>query len=109
MWEKARSSQQAALRGGSGQRGAAAAAAAAVKRRAQMGARWVLVKAGQTRSTCPTPQVLSVDDDPVNQMVIQTMLTKAGFRVLKAPDGQKALDMLEVGAAPAPAFGKPPA
>ncbi|KAL4447416.1 hypothetical protein ABPG75_004635 [Micractinium tetrahymenae] len=44
-------------------------------------------------------QVLSVDDDPVNQMVIQTMLTKAGFRVLKAPDGQKALDMLEVGAA----------
>eukprot|EP00887_Chlorella_sp_A99_P003023 scaffold9.g3023.t1 len=31
-------------------------------------------------------KVLSVDDDPVNQMVIQTMLTKAGYR---------ALDMLE--------------
>lgn len=46
----------------------------------------------------PPLQVLSVDDDPVNQMVIQTMLTKAGFKVLKAPDGQKALDMLEVGA-----------
>lgn len=44
-------------------------------------------------------QVLSVDDDPINQMVIQNMLTKAGFSVLKAPDGQKALDMLEVGAA----------
>ena len=41
-------------------------------------------------------QVLSVDDDPVNQMVIQTMLSKAGFKVLKAADGQKALDMLDV-------------
>ena len=39
-----------------------------------------------------------MDDDPVNQMVIQTMLSKAGFKVLKAADGQKALDMLEVGA-----------
>ena len=38
-----------------------------------------------------------MDDDPVNQMVIQTMLSKAGFKVLKAADGQKALDMLEVG------------
>jgi DNA-binding response OmpR family regulator len=41
------------------------------------------------------PQVLSVDDDPVNQMVIQAMLGKAGFKVLKAADGQKALDLLE--------------
>ena len=41
--------------------------------------------------------MLSVDDDPVNQMVIQTMLSKAGFKVLTAADGQKALDMLEVG------------
>ena len=50
---------------------------------------------------CPPPpfvaQVLSVDDDPVNQMVIQAMLGKAGFKVLKAADGQKALDLLEVG------------
>ena len=46
----------------------------------------------------PPRQVLSVDDDPINQMVIQTMLSKAGFKVLKAADGQKALDMLEVGA-----------
>lgn len=43
-----------------------------------------------------TLQVLSVDDDPVNQMVVQAMLSKAGFKVLQAPDGQKALDMLEV-------------
>ena len=40
-----------------------------------------------------------MDDDPVNQMVIQAMLGKAGFKVLKAADGQKALDLLEVGAA----------
>lgn len=45
--------------------------------------------------------MLSVDDDPVNQMVIENMLSKAGYRVLKAPDGQKALDMLEVRAAAA--------
>ena len=44
----------------------------------------------------PALQVLSVDDDPVNQMVIQAMLGKAGFKVLKAADGQKALDLLEV-------------
>jgi hypothetical protein len=42
------------------------------------------------------PQVLSVDDDPVNQMVVQNTLTKAGLAVLKAADGQKALDMLQV-------------
>ena len=45
--------------------------------------------------------MLSVDDDPINQLVIQTMLSKAGFKVLKAADGQKALDMLEVGGADA--------
>lgn len=38
--------------------------------------------------------VLSVDDDPVNQMVVQTMLRRAGFKVSKAADGYKALDML---------------
>ena len=31
----------------------------------------------------------NADDDPVNQMVVQTMLTKAGFQVLKAADGEK--------------------
>lgn len=39
-------------------------------------------------------QVLSVDDDPVNQMVIQRMLSKAGFRVIKAATGDKALDLV---------------
>lgn len=38
----------------------------------------------------------SVDDDPVNQMVIQRMLSKAGFRVVKAADGDKALDLVGV-------------
>ncbi len=49
-----------------------------------------------THTHTHTLQVLSVDDDPVNQMVVQAMLSKAGFKVLQAPDGQKALDMLEV-------------
>lgn len=48
--------------------------------------------------------ILSVDDDPVNQMVIQKMLTKAGFRVLKAGDGQKALELVDQGIAQ----GSPP-
>lgn len=41
----------------------------------------------------------SVDDDPVNQLVIQRMLTKAGFQVIKAATGDKALDLVHVGAA----------
>lgn len=48
--------------------------------------------------------LLSVDDDPVNQMVIETMLRRAGFRVSKAADGQRALDLLHN----AIALGKPP-
>ena len=39
--------------------------------------------------------VLSVDDDPINQMVIQAMLRRAGFKVLRAGDGRKALDLLQ--------------
>ncbi|GAB4816203.1 hypothetical protein N2152v2_003249 [Parachlorella kessleri] len=48
--------------------------------------------------------VLSVDDDPVNQMVIQRMLSKAGFRVIKAATGDKALDLVQ----DLVAGGKPP-
>ena len=48
--------------------------------------------------------VLSVDDDPINQMVIQAMLRRAGFKVVTASDGHKALEMLangiESGSAP---------
>ncbi|PSC67347.1 Non-motile and phage-resistance [Micractinium conductrix] len=57
---------------------------------------WLLAdRAVQEAATSGQIKVLSVDDDPVNQMVIQTMLSKAGFKVLKAADGQKALDMLD--------------
>jgi DNA-binding response OmpR family regulator len=38
--------------------------------------------------------ILSVDDDPINQMVIQAMLRRAGFKVLAAGNGSKALEML---------------
>lgn len=41
--------------------------------------------------------VLSVDDDPINQMVIQAMLRRAGFKVVTASDGHKALDLLASG------------
>ena len=52
------------------------------------------------RSPFPPHALLlrSVDDDPVNQLVIQRMLTKAGFRVIKAATGDKALDLVQVGA-----------
>ncbi|PRW60699.1 hybrid sensor histidine kinase response regulator [Chlorella sorokiniana] len=57
---------------------------------------WLLAdQVVQRQSSAGQVKVLSVDDDPVNQMVIQAMLGKAGFKVLKAADGQKALDLLE--------------
>ncbi len=49
-------------------------------------------------------RVLSVDDDPVNQMVVQTMLRRAGYVVEKAADGAAALRAL----ADAVAAGRPP-
>lgn len=38
--------------------------------------------------------ILSVDDDPINQMVIQAMLRRGGFKVVTAGDGMKALELL---------------
>jgi len=40
-------------------------------------------------------RVLSVDDDPINQLVIQNLLVPEGFEIFQAMDGQEALDMLE--------------
>jgi CheY-like chemotaxis protein len=41
--------------------------------------------------------ILSVDDDPINQMVIQAMLRRGGFKVITAGDGMKALELLSEG------------
>ncbi len=43
--------------------------------------------------------ILSVDDDPINQMVIQAMLRRGGFKVVTAGDGIKALELLGQGVA----------
>lgn len=40
-------------------------------------------------------KILSVDDDPVNQMVVQAMLKNRGFEVITSADGERALDLLE--------------
>lgn len=48
--------------------------------------------------------ILSVDDDPINQMVVQAMLRRAGFKVFAAGNGIKALNMLEASIA----AGTPP-
>ncbi len=40
-------------------------------------------------------RVLSVDDDPVNQLVIQNLLAPVGYEILQAMDGQEALQLLE--------------
>lgn len=39
-------------------------------------------------------RVLSVDDDPVNQLVIQNLLAPVGYEILQAMDGQEALQLL---------------
>jgi CheY-like chemotaxis protein len=39
--------------------------------------------------------VLSVDDDPVNQMVILTLFESEGYTVLQSMDGKQALDALD--------------
>ncbi|GAX76782.1 hypothetical protein CEUSTIGMA_g4228.t1 [Chlamydomonas eustigma] len=39
-------------------------------------------------------RVLSVDDDPVNQLVIQNLLEPEGYEILQAMDGQEALNIL---------------
>jgi hypothetical protein len=40
-------------------------------------------------------QVLSVDDDPVNQTVVQSMLGSTGYEVVCLSNGQQALDHIE--------------
>ena len=42
-----------------------------------------------------TYRILSVDDDPVNQMVVQAMLKNKGFEVITAADGERALGLIE--------------
>ncbi len=39
--------------------------------------------------------ILSVDDDPVNQMVITNMLKREGYRVVQAMNGLEALDIIK--------------
>ncbi|KAG2482178.1 hypothetical protein HYH03_018877 [Edaphochlamys debaryana] len=39
-------------------------------------------------------RVLSVDDDPVNQLVIQNLLAPVGYEIVQAMDGQEALKVL---------------
>lgn len=40
-------------------------------------------------------KVLSVDDDPVNQMVVQAMLKNKGFEIITSADGERALDLMQ--------------
>ena len=36
-----------------------------------------------------------VEDDPINMMLINEVLTKMGFSVIKANNGKKAVEMLQ--------------
>jgi len=57
---------------------------------------WTIVDAHiASANSTGSIRILSVDDDPVNQMVIEKMLSKAGFKVIKAGDGQRALDIID--------------
>ena len=44
-----------------------------------------------------TGRILVVDDDPGGRRLTRATLTRAGFDVTEAPDGQKALDMMREG------------
>jgi two-component system phosphate regulon response regulator PhoB len=37
--------------------------------------------------------ILCVDDEPTQLMLLRLALTRAGYRVLEAPDGQKGIEM----------------
>ena len=39
-------------------------------------------------------EIMSVDDEPTNQVVVAAMLKKRNYRLVKAMDGQEALDIL---------------
>jgi len=47
------------------------------------------------------PRILSVDDDPINQMLLKNLLSKNGFQVIQAMNGMEALKALsEMGEMP---------
>ena len=48
-------------------------------------------------STTPKWKVLLVDDEPVQRMLVGRMLTRAGFEVVMAEDGEQALNMISQG------------
>ena len=39
-------------------------------------------------------EIMSVDDEPTNQVVVAAMLKKRNYRLVKAMDGQECLDIL---------------
>jgi CheY-like chemotaxis protein len=51
----------------------------------------------QTVASAPTPRVLLVDDNPINQLVAREMLASLGVDVDTAEDGAAALACLEGG------------
>jgi signal transduction histidine kinase/DNA-binding response OmpR family regulator len=72
---------------------AAAVAAQALGRANWLAAAEAVAKAERAGAVT----ILSVDDDPINQMVMQAMLRRGGFKVVTAGDGMKALDLLDEG------------
>jgi signal transduction histidine kinase/FixJ family two-component response regulator len=70
-------------------------AAAAVAAQALGQANWLdAAEAVAKAERAGAVTILSVDDDPINQMVIQAMLRRGGFKVTTAGDGAKALELL---------------
>src|SRR5262249_32466321 len=50
--------------------------------------------AGQAGALVKLPLVIAMDDDPGNLRVIEVLLTRNGFSVLTAPNGQEGLKIL---------------
>jgi CheY-like chemotaxis protein len=55
------------------------------------------VREDAAAGTSSAPRVLIVEDDPVNRVVVRSILQKNGFGVSEAADGHAALDMLRQG------------
>jgi two-component system, cell cycle response regulator len=53
--------------------------------------------AGAAATLTPKWKVLLVDDEPVQRMLVGRMLTRAGFDVVTAEDGEQALNMISQG------------
>jgi CheY-like chemotaxis protein len=50
---------------------------------------------GDDVPACTTPIILVAEDEPINQLLMRSALTRAGFHAVVAENGQRAVEMVE--------------